>query len=224
MSEPSHNKITLTFSTQDFAKPELKQLTATEVLWRAIDACSLAVYNEEIKPEVPTEQPVPISINWDGQWVEVAKAEITPEKKWFDETAITKRSDEIDLVIEDESIEWSWDHPTKGKQQEFDHELALSLLLNNGIVFLASIQGTIRISVLCSDTFYWGVADAEDLPYDQLPVLYRMWRADPKWGVTRWCIIRRGEPPQPRLKQMMVEAGVWDAELETAIQPKPEFP
>lgn len=224
MSELIHNTITLTFSTKDFAKPELKQLTATEALWRAIDACSLAVYDEEIKPEVPTDQPVPISIKWDGQMVEVAKAEITPEKKRFDETVLTKQSDGIEFVIEDASIEWSWNHPTKGKQQEFDHELALSLLLNNEIVFLTSIQGEIRISVLCSDTFHWGVADAEDLPYDQIPVLYCMWRANPKWGVTRWCIIRRGAPPQPRLKQMMVDAGVWDAELETAIQPKPEFP
>jgi hypothetical protein len=76
----------------------------------------------------------------------------------------------------------------------------------------------ISVSVNCNDIFAWGCADAEDLPYAEIENLYRLWRADPAWGVAKWCAIRRKLQPQGPVIDAMKKAGSWDHIMENLIE------
>jgi hypothetical protein len=106
-----------------------------------------------------------------------------------------------------------------------DNELALSVLLKKSVLFCneryyseskdcKSIGPTIVIFVNCNDIFAWACADAECLPLDEIPVLYRMWERDKAWGPAKWCCIRRNEKPQEPVIDYMKSAGVWDDIME----------
>lgn len=73
---------------------------------------------------------------------------------------------------------------------------------------------TISVHVNCNDVFAWGCADAEELPYDEIENVYRMWRADPSWGTAKWCAIRRKQQPQKPVIDAMKKAGSWDSIME----------
>lgn len=113
---------------------------------------------------------------------------------------------------------------------EVDEELALAALLRDSRVFANSADytfngkptgHTVILFVGCNDLFAWGCADAEDLPYSEIPALYRAWREDPEYGVERWCCFRRNLQPQGPVKRDWVESGKWDAALE-ALPPNPD--
>ena len=80
-------------------------------------------------------------------------------------------------------------------EEFFDEEEALSVLLKNGVLFCnerkysrekdGKTEGsTIVLFVICNDIFAWACADAEDLPLNELPNLYKMWLNDNVWGPT----------------------------------------
>lgn len=133
-------------------------------------------------------------------------------------------SSDILTTINPAEIIDSWTQPDGTVMPYFDDQNALALLLLNEVVYLSSfwnesrapaeIQGAISVSVLCGDLFYWGCADAESLPFAELESLYKMWKADPAWGASRWCILRRKQRPQAPIITMMKEAGRWDQAME----------
>lgn len=113
---------------------------------------------------------------------------------------------------------------TIGGKEHCSHEDALIYLLEQEEIFCNSrrylcpfdgIQpSTTVLFVNCNDVFAWGCADAEPLPVDEIAALYRMVKADPVYGSTKWCCKRRNEKPQPPLQGRMKEDGAWDDELE----------
>jgi|CXWL01.1.fsa_nt_gi hypothetical protein len=68
---------------------------------------------------------------------------------------------------------------------------------------------TVLLFVNCNDTFSWGSADAESLPYTEIGNLYKMWK-NSVYGTTKWCCIRRNEKPQKPLEDSIRKAGEWD--------------
>lgn len=72
----------------------------------------------------------------------------------------------------------------------------------------------ISVSVNCNDIFAWACADAEELPYEEIENVYRLWRADPNWGAAKWCAIRRKQKPQGPVIDAMKKAGSWDDIME----------
>ena len=108
-------------------------------------------------------------------------------------------------------------------EEHCDHELALAWLLEHGVLmaneretmYEGQKEGkTIVLYVLCSDIFAWACADAEDLPLDQVSVLYKAVKADPKWGAAKWCAKKRECLPQQPAIDLMKKDGAWDAEME----------
>lgn len=118
-------------------------------------------------------------------------------------------------------------------------ELALAILLAAGVLFSnersfldiepvtdgkgavlswnqsKEIAGSTTILfVNCNDLFAWGCADSEDLPHDEIGNLYRMYIADPKYGVDKWCCFRRKQKPQDSIIEQMKKDGVWDERME----------
>lgn len=115
----------------------------------------------------------------------------------------------------------------EGKEVEwFDEDNALGILLVEGVLFSNSrryveeVSGrdevqssTVVLFVSCSDVFYWGTADAESLPYDQIKHLFTCWHNDKIWGVIKWCAIQRNQRPQEPMIKLMKSDGVWDEEM-----------
>jgi hypothetical protein len=133
---------------------------------------------------------------------------------------------DIEWTIKPSDIEWTMDWKDRPSTPEFASEGALALMLLNQVVFLNSlhwekecperVRNLVACCVNCNDIFAWGCADAEELPYDQIEPLWRMWMADPRWGAAKWCILRRNQQPQGPVEKLMREAGVWDEKMEAA--------
>lgn len=73
---------------------------------------------------------------------------------------------------------------------------------------------TVVLFVNCNDVFAWACADGEEVPFAEVPRLYRMWLADPGWGAAKWCCLRRKMQPQAPVVVAMKADGAWDAEME----------
>lgn len=110
-------------------------------------------------------------------------------------------------------------------EEYVDEELALSILLKEGVLFSncryysmtsnGMTDGrTVVLFVLCNDIFAWGCADGENLPYEEISNLYKMWEKDKKWGAAKWCCIQRNEKPQNPVVKLMKENGSWDEQME----------
>ena len=140
---------------------------------------------------------------------------------------------EITDAITPEDVEWSFKKQNGTVEQVFENEYALAHLLINGVVFLGTrgseteypeeYRRAVSVWVLCSDLFAWACADAEDLPYAEIEPLYRLWKANPSWGPSRWCALHRKLRPQQPVIDLMKKAGAWDAELEALPGPLPEY-
>lgn len=105
-------------------------------------------------------------------------------------------------------------------ETDFQQEEALALLLLNQVVFLNSYwweedqpeekRERISVSVECNDVFASGCADSEELPYEEIENLYKMYIKDPIWGTAIWCIQRRKQMPQKPVEKLIRKAGIWD--------------
>lgn len=100
----------------------------------------------------------------------------------------------------------------------YDEERILAQLLLDGVCHLNTgsfyEDRTVCAFVTCNDIFAWACADSECVTYSELPALYEMHMADPKWGVIKWCILRRKEMPQSPVLREMKEDGAWDIDNE----------
>lgn len=110
-------------------------------------------------------------------------------------------------------------------EEYFDEELALSVLLKEGVLFANSrdygldvkkqIDGhTVVLFVLANDLMAWACADAQDFDLNDLPVLYKMWERDNRWGPSKWVCIKRNEKPQSPIQRDMKKDRVWDETME----------
>jgi hypothetical protein len=128
-----------------------------------------------------------------------------------------------------------------GKEMVFEPEKALAHMLLNEVIFINSHwwkfeqvgeagpdgwktipredatwtkeeSKIISVNVNCNDVFAWGCADAEELPYDEIENLYRMWVRDPSWGSAIWCMKQRKEMPQKPVEDRIRKAGIWNFE------------
>jgi hypothetical protein len=104
-----------------------------------------------------------------------------------------------------------------------DEEYALSVLLKDDVLFCNEREtffegkgegSTVVLYVNCNDIFAWGCADSETLHLAEIGDLYKRYKADPVWGVAKWCCIRRKQQPQPPVKESMKKDGVWDDVME----------
>ena len=127
-------------------------------------------------------------------------------------------------TIAEENIDWVMPYKDRPHEIIFEAEYALALMLINQVVFLndhwwmddwpEEAKKTTSLNVNCNDIFAWGCADAEELLHNDIEPLYRMWRADPAWGASKWCAIRRNQKPQPPVIKAMKTAGSWDDIME----------
>ena len=109
-----------------------------------------------------------------------------------------------------------------GVEQCLEDE-CLAELLKGSVLFVLPItyldyrgekKETTGLFVNCSDLFAWGGADIEELPFDQIAALYKAWKADPRFGSSKWCCQRRNQRPQAPAERDMREAGTWDDAME----------
>ena len=81
------------------------------------------------------------------------------------------------------------------------------IIVNNGHWDKDWPKDRITISVICSDIFAWGCADAEDISHGDLENVAKAHIKDPMWGIAAWCISKRKQMPQPPVAKAMIEAG-----------------
>ena len=103
---------------------------------------------------------------------------------------------------------------------KFEEEMALALLLINGVVFLNSnwwedtwpdeAKKTFSINVNTNDVFAWGCADAEGLKFDELQEVYDYWKKDPLHGTAIWAIKKHSMLPQKPIYDRIQKGGIWD--------------
>ena len=130
-------------------------------------------------------------------------------------------------------------------KRHFNEEGAISILLNEGILFcndsklvgykfvkddsekgFHTVDGEIEdynvvLYVNCNDLFYWGTADAEGLKTTELKELYDMWYHDNHWGSSKWCCKKRNLQPQVPVKEDMIKQGVWEEWMDKLPEPEP---
>lgn len=101
----------------------------------------------------------------------------------------------------------------------FDEETTLSILLNENVIFAGqkeifhegkSLGFTTCLFVCCNDVFAWGSADCENLPYDEIETLFKMYNDGGEYGVAKWCCKQRNEKPQYPIELKMKEDGAWE--------------
>lgn len=125
------------------------------------------------------------------------------------------------------NVEWimpwaQYGKPEKGDEVVFNDEKALAMLLVNEVAFLNSpwwkkdwpeeAKAMTTAFVNCNDIFAWGCSDGEDLPFDQIKPLYKMWQKDEEWGAAVWCMVQRNQMPQGPVAKRIKDAGIWDLE------------
>ena len=110
----------------------------------------------------------------------------------------------------------------------------LCVLIYNEAVFVNSFwwkedwpddaRKFISLNVNCNDCFAWGVADAEELEYEDIEDLFEHWEKDPSWGTYVWCIKKRNMAPQPPVYDDIMKGGIWNLdEMELGVNPYNEW-
>lgn len=106
-----------------------------------------------------------------------------------------------------------------GETHRHQTEEAIALLLLGEIVFWAPCCGAPQLAVVCNDTFVFGCADAETLPWtegdpsykdhNELWLLYDTVRVHGGLGALAWCAHRRGSRPVGPVVEDLEAAGLW---------------
>ena len=139
---------------------------------------------------------------------------------------------EIKYALTPEDVEWEmdWsqvksdgtrmypDHPET--EMVFEIEKAVAHLIINDVIFLNShhwekewaekARKSTALLVNCNDLFAWGCADAEEISTEdkEVETLYRMWKQNPVWGPSLWCMVKRREMPQNPVAKAMRDIGI----------------
>jgi hypothetical protein len=80
---------------------------------------------------------------------------------------------------------------------------------------------TVVLFVNCNDTFGYACADAEPLMLEELVDLYKKYKNDSKWGVTKWCCKKRNMRPIGEIREDMKEEGSWEEWMDS-LSPNPD--
>lgn len=99
-----------------------------------------------------------------------------------------------------------------GVEEFIDEEYCLRMLLDQLFIF-PSKDGNFVFAANCNDLFFWGCADAEVIPYNDIIPAWRSFRAT--GCLTKWACLRRKMRPQHTIEKRMKERGEWDADLES---------
>lgn len=96
--------------------------------------------------------------------------------------------------------------------QVLDTSYAVAALIANGKLTLYSDPNgkLFRLCVNCNDLFAWGLADSEDVDYDEADELYSFWRRDDRFGPEVWCMKKRRELPQAPVLHQIQKEGKWN--------------
>ena len=98
---------------------------------------------------------------------------------------------------------------------DFDeYNLALAHMLTEHILLVTShwrrtdeLKDEVSLHVMCSDTFAYAYADCEPLHYANIKSLYQLFRKDPVYGPTAWCVARRKQRPIPPVAGGLIDNG-----------------
>jgi hypothetical protein len=108
-----------------------------------------------------------------------------------------------------------------------DTETALAWLLANDYLFALPVkvgdnQYTSGLFLNLNDTFAYACAycrpvscypDSDDIDNEVIE-LYKAIIRDPKYGWLKWASIKEGMQPIRKLKEKMIDHGLWDSEME----------
>jgi hypothetical protein len=62
--------------------------------------------------------------------------------------------------------------------------------------------GEPRVGVMCSDVFWWGTSDVEEVSHDDMEAIYKaMEDGGERWGLVLFCCRKRGMRPQKKLME-----------------------
>src|SRR5438876_149354 len=104
------------------------------------------------------------------------------------------------------------EYEVDGKQYVCE-EGVIAALLDEGVCYVSGSDPHATIFVGSNDIFYWGTADGDDLPTSEIANLYWAWKADSKWGSTKWCAKQRNLRPQWPIARDMIADGAWDESM-----------
>lgn len=76
------------------------------------------------------------------------------------------------------------------------HKTVIEDLLMEEQLMLFMHDDSITLAVNCSDTFYWGCSDSEDITFDEIPDLAACRELSPVHGGELWCARKRNMRPQ----------------------------
>lgn len=82
-------------------------------------------------------------------------------------------------------------------------------LLLEGRLMLHCREAKITLTVNCSDTFYWGCADCEDIDFEDLSALVDCYALSPRFGGELWVSRKRGMRPQAASYKECYPTGEW---------------
>jgi len=120
-----------------------------------------------------------------------------------------------------------------GDDDKSDEQMLAEMLADDGVLLLGdadsgpslggnnSSQRSLQVYVNCNDLFAWGCGDWEPLARAEVPKLYAMWKADPKYGAPRWACLHRNLAPQVPVEKRWREHGTWDEEMDRLPKPPP---
>ncbi len=99
----------------------------------------------------------------------------------------------------------------------FMMEAAVAKLIGEDILFVCCGDTGFKrteMMVNCNDLFAWACSDAEPLPAYDIEKLYKAWKEDEHWGISKWCAIHRNQKPQAPIVIDMKKDGAWSDEME----------
>lgn len=83
------------------------------------------------------------------------------------------------------------------------------LIIQEKLRLIVSDKGAITMCVDCSDTFYWGCADAEKVTYDDLPLLLQCYEISADYGGELYACRKRKMRPQTASYKECYPRSVW---------------
>lgn len=120
----------------------------------------------------------------------------------------------------EEGLWFFYDEPESSDlEPEFCRSEALSILLKDEIVWVNNIRDKNNklipwLLVNTNDIMIWAHGDNEELEYDEIEPLIKLYLDNSKWGSTKWACLYNNMQPQYPIVRDMKKSGYWDSELE----------
>jgi hypothetical protein len=112
---------------------------------------------------------------------------------------------------------YTWFQLLSSQQQDMIRPL-LNSTINLDIIKDKEGKFTTELSVNCSDLFFWGTADSEEISLEEVPDLIAEIAKNPGNGSEIWAVKKRKLPPQEPILNQWKELGIWTEELEQIVR------